>query len=144
MFKKVSVLLMVLCVAVLFSSCLSERRMREYYSQRVNYVSATGTVSHYKYGEDNETLYLAFDDISPTFSDNNFKIVGRNLLIVQENGIDQKIKMGDTVEFITAPKYFGDGYVMPIVSISVDGETLLEFDDGYNNLMESLKGKLFV
>ena len=33
-------------------------------------------------------------------------------------------------------KYFGDGYSMPIVSISVNGEVLLSFDEGFENLMK--------
>ncbi|HIV47949.1 MAG TPA: hypothetical protein H9749_09110, partial [Candidatus Acutalibacter stercorigallinarum] len=68
-----------------------------------------------------------------------FKIVGDNVQIVLENGISEKIKLGDTVEFVTAPRYFGDGYVMPIVAISVDGEQLLDYEEGYANFMEWLE-----
>ena len=42
------------------------------------------------------------------------------------------------VSFMTAPRYFGDGYIMPIVEISVDGEELLSFEEGYENLLEWL------
>jgi hypothetical protein len=111
----------------------------KYYSNQENYINATGIVSHIKYGEDNKSLYLGFSELSPVLDDTNFKIVGKNLLIVQEKGIDQKISLGDKVEFITAPKYFGDGYIMPIVALSVNGEVLLEFEEGYNNLIEWLK-----
>ena len=40
---------------------------------------------------------------------------------------------------MTAPKCFGDGYVMPIVAVSVDGEVLLEFEEGFENFLEHLK-----
>lgn len=40
---------------------------------------------------------------------------------------------------MTAPRYFGDGYVMPIVAISVDGEQLLDYEEGYANFMEWLE-----
>ena len=33
---------------------------------------------------------------------------------------DDMIKVGDQIEFVTAPKYFGDGYVMPIVAMKRD------------------------
>ena len=50
----------------------------------------------------------------------------------------QKVQLGTTVSFMTAPRYFGDGYIMPIVEISVDGEELLSFEEGYENLLKWL------
>ena len=115
--------------------------MREYYRQKDNFVTATGTIRHIAYNDDSSALYLGFTDLSPTFDDNSFKIVGNNLPIVQKNNIDEKIKIGDKIEFITAPEYFGDGYVMPIVAVSVNGEELLEFEEGYANFLKWLEEK---
>jgi len=112
--------------------------MEEYYTDKENYVTATGTVTHIAYDEGYDTLYLAFSDMSYRFDGRNFKIEGDNFDIVMENGIEEKLAMGKEVEFITAPRYFGDGYVMPIVSITIDGETLLEFEEGYENFLETL------
>ncbi len=134
-FKR-TVIIVLLCNFIMLTACASYLK---YYSNQENYINATGIVSHIKYGEDNKSLYLGFSELSPVLDDTNFKIVGKNLLIVQEKGIDQKISLGDKVEFITAPKYFGDGYIMPIVALSVNGEVLLEFEEGYNNLIEWLK-----
>lgn len=97
-----------------------------------------GTVTHISYNEDNTALYFGLSELVPQFDDDNFKITGDNLLIVQERGIDRKIKIGDKIRFITAPKYFGDGYVMPIVALSVNEEELLGFEDGFANLMKWL------
>lgn len=133
---KRTVVIVLLCNFVMVTACTPYLK---YYSERENYIDVTGTISHIKYSEDNESLYLAFSDMTPTLDDRNFKIIGKNLLIAQENGIDKKIQLGDKVNFITAPKYFGDGYVMPIVALSVNGEVLLEFEEGYNNLIEWLK-----
>ena len=72
------------------------------------------------------------------FDDNSFKIVGENLLIVRQNGIDEKLEIGDQVTFVTAPRYFGDGYVMPIVEITVNEEELLSFEDGFANFLKWL------
>ena len=41
------------------------------------------------------------------------------------------------MNFVSAPEYFGDGYVMPIVSLSIGDTCYLEFDEGLNNLLES-------
>ena len=129
---------LVLCIIVVFSSCTSRKEI-QYYSERNNYITATGTVMHIKYNEKKDALYLGFDELLPEFSDRTFKIVGKNLTVVQENDIDQKLKLGDHVEFISAPRYFGDGYAMPIVGITVDGEVLLEFEEGYDNWLKWIK-----
>ena len=81
---------------------------------------------------------LGFSELSPTMDDVSFKLVGANREIVLQRGILQKIQLGTTVSFMTAPRYFGDGYIMPSVEISVDGEELLSFEEGYENLLEWL------
>lgn len=132
--KRVLFVTSLLCFFVFLTSC-TERKMRDYYSQKSNYVNATGIVTHISYNEDKSILYLGFSDLSPQFDDSSFKIVGDNLSIAQHNGIDEKINIGDQVAFITAPRYFGDGYVMPIVQISINNEELLNFEEGFSNLL---------
>lgn len=114
-------------------------KQRSYYADSSNYISATGTVSHIAYSKDGKSLYIGFSDLSYKFSDTCFKLVGDNLIIARENGIDEKLKIGSEVSFISAPRYFGDGYVMPIVAIVVQGETLLDFTQGHPNLLKWLE-----
>ena len=130
---KVIMIITNLCVLlVLLCSCNSSQKIK-YYSQKENYISVTGTVSNIKYNEDNSALYIDFSELSPVLDDRCFKIVGENLEIVKANKIDDKLKIGEQVTFTTAPKYFGDGYVMPIVAITTNGEPLLDFEEGYKN-----------
>lgn len=136
-FRKIVGVVLSLCLLVSLSSCNSANKQK-YYSEKENYIKATGTISYISYNEDLTALYLDFSELNPAFDDTCFKIVGDNLLIVREKGIDDKLIIGDQVAFVTAPKYFGDGYVMPIVAISVNGESLLEFEDGYTNLQNWL------
>ena len=133
------VFMMLLLLYILFLSACYSTKVKEYYKEKDNFVTATGTIIHIAYSKDNTELYLGFSDLTPTFDDIDFKIVGDNLSIVQKNNIDEKIKIGDKIEFITAPRYFGDGYVMPIVAISVNGEELLEFEEGYANFLKWLE-----
>lgn len=136
--KKISVILIPsLCLVLTLSGCMRAKQ-RAYYVQQDNYINAAGIVTHVAYSDDYTTLYLGFEELTPEFDDTCFKIIGDSLLIVQERGIDEKLRLGDRIEFITAPKYFGDGYIMPIVGITIDGETLLEFEEGYESLMEWL------
>ena len=122
---------------VLLCSCNSSEII-EYYSQKENYISVTGTVSNIKYNEDTTALYIDLCELSPVLDDTCFKIVEENLEIVKANKIDDKLKTGEQITFITAPKYFGDGYVMPIVAISISEENLLDFEEGYKNFLDWL------
>lgn len=118
------------CVSLLFlCSCNSSEKIK-YYSKKENYISVKGTVSNIEYNEDSTALYVDFSELSLVLDDTCFKIVGENLNVVKSNYIDDKLKIGEQITFITAPKYFGDGYVMPIVDISINGENLLEFEEG--------------
>ena len=132
------ILFVLSCLIVLsglLTSCLSIR-YRIYYPVKDNYIEVSGVVIHMKYNKDHTELHIAFSDMDRKLDDRSFEIVGENLRTVEKNGIDDKIKIGDRVTFVTAPKYFGDGYVMPIVAISANGESLLDFDEGFKNFMD--------
>lgn len=136
--QKLIMLITTACIMLVFlCSCNSPGKIK-YYLQKENYISVTGTVSNIAYNEDSTALYVDFSKLSPVLDDTCFKIVGENLKIVQTNKIDDKLKTGEQITFITAPKYFGDGYVMPIVAISINGENLLDFEEGYKNLLDWL------
>lgn len=138
-FSLLKAIIIITTFALLFflCSCNSNDKI-EYYSQKENYISVTGTVSYIKYNEDATALYIDFSDLSPVLDDTCFKIVGKNLGIAKNNKIDDKLRIGDQITIMTAPKYFGNGYVMPIVSITIRGEELLNFEEGYENLLDWL------
>ena len=135
--KKVLVVFACICVIVV-SGCSTKEQLA-YYADRNNYITATGTVTHIAYSDDNTVLYIGFSDISHNFSDNCFKIVGKNLKIAQERGIDEILGFGIELTFISAPRYFGDGYVMPIVALCYQNKIILEFNEGYSNLLSWLE-----
>lgn len=129
---------LLLCLSMGMAGCYSRSELA-YYGDRANYISATGIVDHIAYTEDGEALYLAFSDLNPGFEDTNFRVVGESLQLARQNGIDEKVELGDEVVFMAAPKYLGDGYVIPIVEIVVDGEILLPFEEGFQNLQDWLR-----
>ena len=47
-----------------------------------------------------------------------------------------QLEPGDIIEFVTAPRFLGNGWVFPIVALKIDGETMIEFEDGYKDLIE--------
>ena len=138
--KKALVITPIIIIFVIFFCIFFHTvKLVKYYSQKEKYITVTGTVSHIKYNDDDSELYIGFSELDPILNDTSFKIVGDNLKIVRSNHIDDKLVLGAKVSFVTAPKYFGDGYVMPIVSITIDEDNLLEFEDGYHNLLDWLK-----
>lgn len=139
-FRKSAIVLLALCVLLVLSA-YDSGKMQDYYSQRENYINASGTIIRIAYNEDATALYIDFSELTPDFDDTCFKIVGDNLQTVRDNGIDEKLKPGDRVDFVTAPRYFGDGYVMPIVAVSIDGDCLLEFEDGFEGLLAWLEAE---
>lgn len=121
------------------SSCMNtySRKQIKYYSNEENYIEATGTITHVRFNDEKEALYLGFTDLSERFDDTTFKITKDNYSIIV-NAKDS-IQVGKTATFITAPKYFGDGYIMPIVSLTIDGDCLLEYEVGISNFLDELK-----
>lgn len=140
-FKRAVLAIFLLCLLAFFTSCTA-RKMKDYYSEKDNYITATGTVSHIAYSDEKDILYYGFSDV--TYQSNStyhfeyygFKIVGENFRIVHEKNIDEKVKMGDKITFIAAPRYFYDGYSIPIVAISIGDECILEFNEGVDNLLQ--------
>ena len=134
--------LTVLCLVLFYYTVVAYVPVRprlEYYSEDSNYIMATGTVRHLAWGPDQSYVYIAFEDIPEDYSDTNFVIEGENLRIVLENGFAEKVQLGTTVEYVSAPRYFWDGYSMPIVELSVDGEILLTFEEGKINLLDWIR-----
>lgn len=128
---------LILCVVFLFTGCTPVDVA--YYADRSNYVTVTGTVSHIQYDEDGTALHIGLAECPEGFSDAAFKLVGEGLTMARENGIDEALELGDEITFTAAPRYFGDGYVIPVAAIEVDGVCLLEFDEGHAALMDWLK-----
>ena len=131
------ILIIILLATFVLSYCFSKSSKYNYYSQTDNYVETSGVVSYIRYDNENSTLYISFTDLSYKFDDDTFKIVGDNYRLITEQNIS--LSIGDCVSFISAPRYYGDAYVMPIVSLSIDNEIILPFEDGYTNFLEWLR-----
>ena len=127
---------LIIVLSLLCSGCTYKHRMFSYYSNKDNYVTVSGTINYINYCEDE--IIIAFSDLSESFDDDHFKIIGENYELVIERGIEEHLAIHTTVTFTTAPKYFGDGYIMPIVAIWMDDMMFLEFEEGYANFLQSI------
>jgi len=134
--NKIFIIISLLFLSIISSGCNND--MKAYYHDESNYVIATGTISHISNNEEIGAIYFEFMDLTPVFDDTCFKIVGDNYRYVIDEGIMASVQIGQEVEFCTSPKYFGDGYVMPIVSFSVGEDVLLEYEVGMSNFLSWL------
>ena len=123
-------------IASSLSGCYRSRE-KEYYLDKSNYVTCEAVVKNTVYKEENQAIYLWLTPAIDVYSDTTFSIKEKNLEIFIANGGLELLTNGKTITFTSAPRYFGDGYIMPIVAISCDDVILLDFEIGYNNLMES-------
>lgn len=132
-------LFLMICLLVLGStSCAyTKKRKINYYSNEQNYIEITGTIEHVVFDDERKSLCLEFSNLSQKTDDVCFKVVGDSYAIVVD--CKEYIQIGKTATFVTAPKYFGDGYVMPIVSLTIDGHDILKYGDGFPNLLDWLK-----
>ncbi len=67
-----------------------------------------------------------------------FEISGDNYEIVMQNGIEARLEKGMTIEFLSAPEDFGNGYIRPIVALTLDGVVLLEQETGIENYLKTI------
>ena len=133
-----ALLCLTLCLFVLIgTSCGISNKMVDYYLNRNNYIEVSGTITHIVFNEEKETLYLGFSELSKKLDDTSFKIVGDSYSIVVT--YKETIQIGKVATFVTAPKYFGDGYVMPIVSLTIDDNEILSYETGFSNFIDWLK-----
>ncbi|MBQ3258117.1 MAG: hypothetical protein IJA67_12020 [Oscillospiraceae bacterium] len=131
-----TVVMIVLLLALVGCGGVAKSVEKEYYMDINNYITEEAVVDTINYDKKLEYIGIRLSEISDVYQGERFIIEGENLDIVLANGILEKIEPNSVVEFTSAPAFFGNGYLMPIVQLSIDGETLLSFEEGYANLLE--------
>ena len=112
---------------------LQEKR---YYMETENFITEKVIVDNIIHNEQQGYIVFWLSEIDDSYQCPDFIIEGKNYSIVWENGIQRKLSIGDEITITSAPKYFGNGDFMPIVSITIGDECLLSFDVGHKNLIE--------
>lgn len=124
----------VLIVSLIIDYCKSiEKR---YYFDKNNYITEDAVVDNIVYDKKCNELVFWLSEINEAYQGSVFKIKGESVDPLLERGILEKIEIGSEITYTSALEYFGNGYSMPIVALSVDGEELLSFDEGYKNLLK--------
>lgn len=127
-----------LAFCVFYLSACSKIKQREYYKDENNYLTSNAVVKEIIYKNEDNGIYLWLDHLDSAYQDSTFVLRGENVNIAIENGITNKVSTGTEITFTSAPRYFWDGYLMPIVYLKVNDEVLLHFKEGYGNLLDML------
>ena len=131
--SRILILLSLLLLFALQTGCF-RLEMVPYYHDQSNYQSYTGVVTKIRYHQMNGAiaLYLDIEEQEPKLADYTFALEAENLTIAQENGIDS-LQVGTNVEFVSAPRYYGDGYIMPLVGLKAGNTIYLDREQGIAN-----------
>lgn len=133
--RKYVFVLFVLGIMLSLTGCYAIKE-KNYYSDKSNFITGSAKVENIIYDEESNSVYFWLNKIDEAYQDSTFKVEGENVDILFEKNIFETIGIGDEIIFTSAPRYFGDGYCMPIVAISHEDEEILSFEEGYENFMK--------
>lgn len=106
---------------------------KEYYSERDNYKKIIGDMTEIYIYDDAVYFKLLIDDGKDY---HNLCIEGKNFEIVSDAGLIDyldRLKIVENVELISATRRFTIDWDAPVVEISLDDKTYLEFEEGFTN-----------
>lgn len=111
-------------------------KMLDYYSRAENYVQVQGIIKTIAYLEDINELRV---EIEITTEDHQFPYIGEDgcgeFAIVSWSSYEFNLEVDNVIAFTSAPMYFYNGHVWPIVAIQSKGEEYLSFCDGKDNYL---------
>ena len=127
---KKCIFLILILIMSLSGCCASNQKlankMIEKYSDDKNYITLCGVVT-----ESNGNAIAIQCDQLATYIGYEDEICDYYIYSAQ----DLDLCIGDQVIFTTVPFHFYNGQKLPIVELTIDGDILISFDDGKQNLI---------
>ncbi len=133
----ISCFAILICLIISLSSCDFSKplrtKMQSYYSDDTNFVTLEGIVA--SKSDDGRKLGIKITtenhEIMRPISDDIYEFY----IFFENEEAWVEIELNDTVTFTTAPMYFYNGHILPIVFLAKDGEVYLELEDGKAQLL---------
>ena len=128
-------ILTILLIGVLWNGVFEIQEI-PYYKNVDHYVTAQVRVDSIEFDEEKEIIYLELTDLLESGIQSHwyYYLNKANTKIALNHGMLEKIHPRDIITIQVAPRVFGDGYVIPLASVSNNDEVLLPFDVGWENL----------
>ena len=127
-------LLLMLLTMTFLTGCVLPNE-KAYYADSNHYIRSDAVVENIIYDEGDKEIVFWLQELDEAYVTSSFIIRGRSAELLLENDVFDKIKIGDTITFTSAPRIFGNGHFFPIVQLAVSGDELLSFEEGHQNLL---------
>ena len=130
--KKFAVII-ALVIITLFPGChisdqILAQKMLEKYSDNESYVTLSGKIIELN---ENNNILISCKELSKHLSYQSelcaYHIYSNQII---------ELSVGDQIDFVTVPFHFYNGQKLPIVELKTDGNILLTFEEGKENLIE--------
>ncbi|MBO5701901.1 MAG: hypothetical protein J6S71_05645 [Clostridia bacterium] len=133
----VSCLAILMCLIISLSSCDFSKplrtKMQSYYSDDTNYVTLSGIVA--SMSDDGRKLGIKITTENHGITHPKLEDIYEFHVFFEDDEAWVGIELNDPVTFTTAPMYFYNGHILPIVFLAKDGEVYLELEDGKAQLL---------
>ena len=133
--KKLSLFLVAILSIFFLASCNFNEPLRnnmlDYYNKDNVYSELTGEIKSIKYKEGIDELFIEIElaEIKNDFSVNAVTGYGE-FTIVNWSKYNFALEANDTIIFTSAPMYFYNGHILPIVALSKNEEIYISFNEG--------------
>ena len=134
--RKVLCIVMILCTLISATGCgyatqIKRNQYLNLYEKEESFVSLTGKVTEVDNGKNTQILKIECSDLLDYVSPKEYEDI--QYRVFSDQSLD--LEVGDTITFITVPAEYKYSDTLPIVSVVQDGETLLDLEEGKDNLI---------
>ena len=136
--KKVCSLFLIIVALISCSSCGAPNFViKKYYRDKSNFKEYTAIVEGYgDFWNESNMIYLDIGSSGGDLQTSSIYLFGENANIARKNQIWDVIRIGSEITFSASNAIFYDGYLIPMIALSCQGEVLLEFDQGQKNQID--------
>ena len=105
-----------------------KKHMTEYYSDDSNYINLDGVIV---------SIDTSQWEIDITTENSGITAEGPVTfhVMIDLDWLDE-MEVGDEISFVTAPMYFYNGHIWPVVAVEKDGKTYVSFEDGKERYLQ--------
>ena len=114
--------------------------MLNYYSQEENYFELQGEIKTIEYKTEFNELLLEIDLLGdkhdfPLNAETGYS----EFVLVHCSNYELSLQENDIIAFVSAPMYFYNGHVLPVVQLKKGREEQLTFSEGQSNYINWIK-----
>ncbi len=130
--KKLCIFILIFIVLINFVSCILNTPLRnsmvDYYKCESNYEKFNGIIASINNSRDGIVLEVTILDLQHNYPLNTNG--NQEFLLINSIEENFNLEIKEEVTLISAPKFFYNGHILPVVYLEKNGEVLLEYTVG--------------